>query len=293
MDTLSESQTETSTSADTISAITVCFVDLPAADQATFKRVITFCAAKGQHFEVTDSADADVLITNDEISSLESAKSKQNGNQLLVVSNDQACESGDIQLQRPLLVTRVMRTMETLSKRVTPRKKPEAKPVAKSLTTPQTQSATKPSKTPVTTPDTTSVVTQPNAKSYLALVIDDSAAIRKQLEIELRTSGMQSDFAESGEEALERINDKNYDLIFLDIMMPGIDGYETCGEIRKNPRYKKTPVIMLSGKTSPLDEVKGVLAGASTYLTKPVKHQQFQEVTQRITRWLDEFRKPS
>lgn len=293
MDTLSESQTETSTSADTISAITVCFVDLPAADQATFKRVITFCAAKGQHFEVTDSTDADVLITNDEISSLESAKSKQNGNQLLVVSNDQACESGDIQLQRPLLVTRVMRTMETLSKRVTPRKKLEAKPVAKSLTTPQTQSATKPSKTPVTTPDTTSVVTQPDAKSYLALVIDDSAAIRKQLEIELRTSGMQSDFAESGEEALERINDKNYDLIFLDIMMPGIDGYETCGEIRKNPRYKKTPVIMLSGKTSPLDEVKGVLAGASTYLTKPVKHQQFQEVTQRITRWLDEFRKPS
>jgi twitching motility two-component system response regulator PilG len=47
---------------------------------------------------------------------------------------------------------------------------------------------------------------------------------------------------------------------------------------------------MLSGKTSPLDEVKGVLAGASTYLTKPVKHQQFQEVTLRITRWLDDYR---
>ena len=275
MDTLSESQSETATPTDTVCAITVCFVDLPAADQSTFKRVITFCAARGQHFEVIDSVEADVLITNDDPATLESAQSKQNGNLLLVVSNDQDCESGDIQLQRPLLVTRVMRTMETLSKRVKPGNKPRPKTVVA---------------TPV--PQPSAPATPANGKSYLALVIDDSAAIRKQLEIELRTSGMQSDFAESGEEALERITDKDYDLIFLDIMMPGIDGYETCGQIRKNPRYKKTPVIMLSGKTSPLDEVKGVLAGASTYLTKPVKHQQFQEVTQRITRWLDEFRKP-
>ena len=263
MDTLSESHSESSSQTDTSAAIKVCFVGLPAADQATFKRVITFCAARGQHFEVTSSADADVLITDDQAESIESAKAQQDNNLLLVVSNDQSCESGDIQLQRPLLVTRVMRTMEVISKRV--------EPGSRKANTAQAEETV--SKT-----------------SYLALIIDDSAAIRKQLEIELRTSGLQSEFAESGEEALEKIANKDYDLIFLDIMMPGIDGYETCGQIRKDPRYKKTPVIMLSGKTSPLDEVKGVLAGASTYLTKPVKHQQFQEVTQRITRWLDEYR---
>lgn len=289
MDTLKESQSDTTTQADTPSAISICFIDLPTADKATFERVITFCAARGQHFEISDSVDADVLITNDETASIESAIAQQDGNMLLVVSNDQNCEAGDIQLQRPLLVTRVMRTMETLSKRIGPRKKStiSAKPTPATVA-PVTETKPAPS-TATVTPESSANV----QKSYLALVIDDSAAIRKQLEIELRTSGMQSDFAESGEEALEKIADKEYDLIFLDIMMPGIDGYETCGQIRKDPRYKKTPVIMLSGKTSPLDEVKGVLAGASTYLTKPVKHQHFQDVTERITRWLNEFGKNS
>ena len=265
MDTSTESHSETSPQTSTITTVKVCFVGLPDADQATFKRVITFCAARGQHFEISSIADADVLITDDQVDSIQSAKAQQDDNLLLVVSNDQDCDVGDIQLQRPLLVTRVMRTMEVISKRVKesgPRK-PKTKPVPETIV---------------------------SETSYLALVIDDSAAIRKQLEIELRSSGLRSEFAESGEEALEKIADKEYDLIFLDIMMPGIDGYETCGIIRKDPRYKKTPVIMLSGKTSPLDEVKGVLAGASTYLTKPVKHQQFQEVTLRITRWLDDYR---
>lgn len=266
MDTLSDSHSTQQNNSN--KAVRVCFIDLPQADQATFKRVITFCAARGQHFEVTSSVDADVLITNDQTHSIQSAEEKQDGHLLLIVSNDQYCQSGDIQLQRPLLVTRVMRTMETLNKLVIARVKKSNAP----------------------TPGEPLKIPTPN-KSYLALVIDDSSAIRKQLEIELRTSGLQSEFAESGEEALEKIaTDSNYDLIFLDIMMPGIDGYETCEKIRKDPRYKKTPVIMLSGKTSPLDEVKGVLAGASTYLTKPIKHQQFQEVTQRITRWLGEFR---
>lgn len=292
MDTLSKPNSATK-QVDNLKAIKVCFVSLPHADQETFKRVITFCAARGQHFEITSSANADVLITDDQATSIQAAQNEQDNNLLLVVSNDQNCESGDIQLQRPLLVTRVMRTMETLAKQVTPRiRKPDAL-----LPTEPLKDPTSPTPAPDNTNNNKSASVSPTkeqaattGRSYLALVIDDSSAIRKQLEIELRTSGLRSEFAESGEEALEKILTKSYDLIFLDIMMPGIDGYETCEKIRKNPSYKKTPVIMLSGKTSPLDEVKGVLAGASTYLTKPIKHQQFQEVTQRITRWLGEFR---
>jgi CheY-like chemotaxis protein len=124
---------------------------------------------------------------------------------------------------------------------------------------------------------------------YRALVVDDSAAIRKQLELELKASQIYPDFAETGEEALEKIQANQYDLIFLDIILPGIDGYEVCKTMRTKPNLKKTPIIMLSGKTSPLDEVKGVLAGASTYLTKPVKHEQFQQTLKRVAKWLSVF----
>ena len=124
---------------------------------------------------------------------------------------------------------------------------------------------------------------------FQALVVDDSAAIRKQLEIELRPTSIQADYAVCGEDALEKLTEKQYDLIFLDIIMPGIDGYEVCKTLRKMPNYKRTPVIMLSGKVGPLDEVEGILAGASTYLLKPVQHQHFQETLTRISKWLSNF----
>lgn len=126
---------------------------------------------------------------------------------------------------------------------------------------------------------------------FHALVVDDSAAIRKQLEIELRETTISADYANCGKEALEKIDKNQYDLIFLDIIMPDIDGYEVCKQLRKKPNYKKTPVIMLSGKTGPLDEVNGILAGASTYLLKPVQHADFQKTLQRISKWLNEFSK--
>ena len=130
---------------------------------------------------------------------------------------------------------------------------------------------------------------RPQGMHHLALVVDDSAAIRKQLELELRAAGIGAEFAETGEEALEKVAANRYDLIFLDIIMPGIDGYETCRQMRLRAELKKTPVIMLSAKTSPLDEVQGVIAGASTYLTKPVKSDQLQQTLKRVSMWLDNF----
>lgn len=265
------------------SEISLCFIGLPEADRATFERVISFCAAKGQHFKITADTTADILVTDDNDSAISAAQQMQNDNTLLVVTANKDCTAGDFQLQRPLLVTRVMRTMENLGKQLD--KPAVSKPSAHNST-----AVTQTSAHPIGAQSDENAPTK-QTPGYLALIVDDSAPIRKQLEIELRTSGMRSEFAESGEQALEMIGAKAYDLIFLDIMMPGIDGYETCGKIRSNPNYKRTPVIMLSGKTSPLDEVQGVIAGASTYLTKPIKHDQFQQVTQRITRWLDEFRR--
>lgn len=133
-----------------------------------------------------------------------------------------------------------------------------------------------------------------HASGYRALVVDDSPAIQKSLEINLTTLeqiGM-IDFADSGEMALEKAQALQYDLIFLDVMMPGIDGYETCTQLRKKPEYKKTPIIMVSGKTSPLDEVKGVMAGCTTYLTKPVQQEAFQKLSIRVLTWLEKQKKP-
>ena len=71
--------------------------------------------------------------------------------------------------------------------------------------------------------------------------------------------------------------------------MPGIDGFETCTEIRKLEGMAKTPVIMLTSKTSALDEVKGLMAGCTTYLTKPFVHDEFHNMLERIVRWVKEF----
>lgn len=129
------------------------------------------------------------------------------------------------------------------------------------------------------------------AGGFRALVVDDCLTIQKSLEIYLQ--GMPQigavDFADTGEEALRKAKATHYDLIFLDIMMPGIDGYETCGQLRKLAQYKKTPIIMVSGKTSPLDEVKGVIAGCNTYLTKPVEPEAFIKLSRRVLAWLDEY----
>lgn len=129
------------------------------------------------------------------------------------------------------------------------------------------------------------------ASEYNALIVDDSAAMRKALEVELRRipQKLNIDQADCGEAALELAAQKKYDLIFLDIVMPGIDGFEVCKTLRKT--IKKTPIIMLTGKTSPLDEVKGVMAGCSTYLTKPVDRNEFQKVLKRVVNWLDEYQK--
>ncbi|MDD5272759.1 MAG: response regulator [Methylovulum sp.] len=129
------------------------------------------------------------------------------------------------------------------------------------------------------------------ALTYRVLVVDDSLPMQKALALELEklAATVHIDFAGSGEEALAMTEEQRYDFIFLDIMMPGIDGFEACSQMRKRPTMKKVPIIMLSAKTSPMDEVKGVISGCSTYLTKPIVHEEFQKVMQRITKWVDNF----
>lgn len=101
------------------------------------------------------------------------------------------------------------------------------------------------------------------------LVIDDSNTIRRSAEIFLRQAGFEVILAEDGFDALAKISDHQPKVIFVDIMMPRLDGYQTCALVKQNPNLKATPVIMLSSKDGVFDRARGRLAGSDRYLTKP------------------------
>ena len=101
------------------------------------------------------------------------------------------------------------------------------------------------------------------------MVIDDSNTIRRSAEIFLGQAGCQVLLAEDGFDALAKIADHNPDVIFVDIMMPRLDGYQTCALIKKNAELASTPVIMLSSRDGLFDRAHGRMAGSDEYLTKP------------------------
>ena len=111
------------------------------------------------------------------------------------------------------------------------------------------------------------------------LVIDDSNTIRRSAEIFLRQGGYQVVLAEDGFDALAKVNDHQPHLIFCDILMPRLDGYQTCAIIKRNPRFSGVPVIMLSSKDGLFDKARGRMVGSEDYLTKPfTKDQLLQAV---------------
>lgn len=101
------------------------------------------------------------------------------------------------------------------------------------------------------------------------LVIDDSSTIRRSAEIFLGQAGYQVVLAEDGFDALAKINDHLPALIFCDILMPRLDGYQTCALIKKSSKFHATPVIMLSSKDGLFDRARGAMVGSDAYLTKP------------------------
>ena len=105
--------------------------------------------------------------------------------------------------------------------------------------------------------------------SVKVMVIDDSNTIRKSAEIFLVQAGCQVVLAEDGFDALAKIADHQPDLVFCDILMPRLDGYQTCALIKKNPRFAATPVVMLSSKDGLFDRARGRMVGSDEYLTKP------------------------
>lgn len=129
----------------------------------------------------------------------------------------------------------------------------------------------------------------PQVNFYSALVVDDYNPAKKMLGNSLWNFPQigEVEYAECGEEALRKVRRKKYDLIFLDINMPGIDGYETCELIRQIPGYEITPIIMVSGNTEPGNKFKGLLAGCTSYINKPVQQDTLRTLGCKMFSWLE------
>ena len=111
-------------------------------------------------------------------------------------------------------------------------------------------------------------------KKLRILVVDDSATIRRSAETMLSKDGCEVITAENGFEALSKITRHKPDLIFVDIMMPRLDGYQTCAIIKNNAEFRNTPVVMLTSKDGLFDMARGRVVGSDQYLTKPFTREE-------------------
>jgi len=117
---------------------------------------------------------------------------------------------------------------------------------------------------------------------FKVLVVDDSNTIRRSAEIFLKQGGHQVLLAEDGFDALSKVNDYQPNLIFCDILMPRLDGYQTCAIIKRNEKFSSVPVVMLSSKDGVFDKARGRMAGAQDYLTKPFTKEQLLQAVQQF-----------
>jgi two-component system cell cycle response regulator len=131
--------------------------------------------------------------------------------------------------------------------------------------------------------------TKKRALGDTVLVVDDNASVRMFMKAKLAPFNFEVDFAETGEEAVGLTGTREYTCVFLDVVLPGIDGYQVCKLIKANKHaMKKTAVVMLTSRSSPFDKLRGSLAGCDEYLTKPLDEDRLLEV---IAQFLPSSRK--
>jgi two-component system cell cycle response regulator len=118
---------------------------------------------------------------------------------------------------------------------------------------------------------------------FRVLAVDDSPLMRTFLQNKLAPYGISPDFAASGEEALFKISKQHFDMIFLDVMLPGMDGYDVCKMIKKNKDNHLMKVVMLTSKDKTFDRIRGTMAGCDGYLTKPVDEIKLRAIIERHT----------
>ncbi|MGH8534053.1 MAG: response regulator [Gammaproteobacteria bacterium] len=217
-----------------------------------------------------------VLIDSDTPQALQSwtgfLKAKAQGKTIsgIVLAREQPADNPKYSIQRPVSATRLLAMLEkvAIEDHGAPR---DAASVSADDATTRTNTGTR-------------GVQTSGLPGVKALVVDASFPVRTQLKNALKPIASHVDLAQTGDEAVEFINNKRYDVIFLDVMLPGIDGYEICRMIKCDPKKRTTPVVLLVANSSPAESIKGKIALAScdTYLAKPVQQAAIDDVVKKL-----------
>jgi len=250
--------------------ITVALIGIPSIEEKRLNAAFQHSQSRHTAYSATDINDSpQILMVNaDEPLSLIQWRKYRNTLEekgikdppSVLVSKDREFKTEHYQVRRPLIASRAISILDQVT--------------SNEFTVKEEVAILEQTATPVSKDE----VTKDNdAKRFIALVVDDSLPVRIQMDQALKPFTERVDFAESGEEAFELINTNEYQIIFLDVILPGMDGYEIC-KVIKQGKAKNTPIIMLTGNSSPADKIKGKLAGCDTYLIKPVGQTIFKEV---------------
>ena len=222
--------------------IKLSYLGLTDNEVRVLKSIFTLAPQLSENFSLTSPAELDdvdvFLVDADEPQAIERWRQIKLKNDLavsLMLSSQGESAEGDVTLQRPIRVKRLIAALDDIIQEQTQTNNPD-------------------------------LIAEPEV---CVLIVDDSYPVRKYMEHklpELIQEPLQMSFAASGEEAIDKVNIKNYDIIFLDVMMEGVDGYKVCRAIKA---ARKAYIVMLTSKKSPFDKVRGTMSGCDAYMTKP------------------------
>ncbi len=254
----------------------VALCDLQPKDARLLEIVLSRAPNRRFEFEVVRSDQAtraDIAIVDAELdSSLAALKRLRNaGSELIEIYVSDSGQKGPskYQIARSSLVLHCFRLLENVAAARMQSNVAAPAPAPAPAVEKRPETARRPDGTPV------------GAIPLRALVVDDSPTIRTQLTATLQRCGLDVLSAEDGESALARAQSAVLDLVFLDVVMPGMNGYELCRAIRALPTGRHLPVVMLTSRSSPFDRARGALAGCDTYLVKPVTLKDFYAVVDK------------
>lgn len=201
--------------------------------------------------------------------------------QLLSVTISDHGMAGDTRyrIERKSLFLQVMKSLHDLAEHEFGRNKVSALPATAQAATASPVSPASSSSPAAPAPAAPRMVDE--VHPLTALVVDDSLTVREQLRQALDRLGIACDQAENAEAAMAMLDKRIYDLAFLDVVMPGTDGYELCRKIKHNPYMRGMPVLMLTSRSSPFDRARGALSGCDTYLTKPITWDTFRQAVDK------------
>lgn len=202
------------------------------------------------------------------LSELEALRTRFPAKPVVFISDDGTRGDSPYKIARRSLLLQILRTLDDIASRT--------------MNASLAQPAQEPTKT-ATSAAAPAAPVQPKVLEPLwALVVDDSLTVRTQLQGALERIGVKGVLAEDGKNALEAVQQRRFELILLDVVMPGMDGYALCRQIKSAPTTRGTPVLMLTSRSSPFDRARGALAGCDTYLTKPIDLKSFYRAVDKV-----------